>query len=47
MGRQVGADPGHGEIAMTMTMITAAVGLANSRPVLNQTPLAAIRDMGE
>jgi putative ABC transport system permease protein len=36
-----------GGLAAAAVLITAAVGLANSRPVLNQTPLAAIRDMGE
>ena len=36
-----------GGLAVAAGLITTLVGLANSRPVLDQTPLAAIRDMGE
>jgi putative ABC transport system permease protein len=35
------------ELAAAAGLITTLVGLANSRPVLNQTPLAVIREMGE
>lgn len=34
-------------LAAVAGLITTLVGLANSRPVLNQTPLAVIREMGE